>query len=47
MAEEQATARAYGTKAEIFPDMAHDMMLEASWQQVADRMLSWLAENGL
>lgn len=47
VAEEQATARAYGTEAEIFPDMAHDMMLEPNWQQVADRMLSWLQEHGL
>lgn len=47
VAEEQATARAYGTEAEIFPDMAHDMMLEPNWQQVADRILSWLQERGL
>jgi alpha-beta hydrolase superfamily lysophospholipase len=47
VAEEQTTARAYGTKAEIFPDMAHDMMLEPDWQQVADRILGWLQERGL
>ena len=45
--EVEATARTYGTPAEIFPDMAHDMMLEASWQAVADRMLGWLDELGL
>ncbi len=45
--EQQATAQAYGTKAEIFPDMAHDMMLESNWQQVADRILSWLQQQGL
>ncbi len=45
--EVEATARAYGTKAEIFPDMAHDMMLEASWQQVAERITVWLKERGL
>ncbi len=44
VAEQQATARAYGTKAEIFPDMAHDMMLEPNWQKVADRIISWLQE---
>jgi non-heme chloroperoxidase len=38
------TARVHGTRAEIFPDMAHAMMLEAAWQRVADRILSWLAE---
>lgn len=42
-----ATARAYNTHAEIFPNMAHDMMLEAGWQSVADRILGWLAERGL
>jgi pimeloyl-ACP methyl ester carboxylesterase len=45
--EVQATARAYNTAAGIFPDMAHDMMLEAGWQQVADRILAWLNERGL
>jgi alpha-beta hydrolase superfamily lysophospholipase len=47
VAEEQATARAYGTEAVVFPNMAHDMMLEANWQQVADRILGWLQEGGL
>jgi pimeloyl-ACP methyl ester carboxylesterase len=47
VAEEQATARAYGTEAEIFPDMAHDMMLEPNWQPVAERILRWLQEHGL
>ncbi len=45
--EVEATARAYGTKAEMFPDMAHDMMLESGWQSVADRILGWLSERGL
>jgi pimeloyl-ACP methyl ester carboxylesterase len=40
------TARAYGTKAEFFP-MAHDMMLESKWQQVADKILNWLKEKAL
>ncbi len=43
----EATAQAYGAQVEIFPDMAHDMMLEAGWQAVADRILSWLKEKGL
>ncbi|MBM3119550.1 MAG: alpha/beta hydrolase [Chloroflexi bacterium] len=43
----EATARAYNTKSEILPDMAHDMMLEAGWQTVADRIISWLKEQGL
>lgn len=45
--EIQATARAYHTQAEIFPGMAHDMMLEAGWRAVADRILDWLKEKGL
>jgi pimeloyl-ACP methyl ester carboxylesterase len=43
----QATARKYGTTAEIFPDMAHDVMLEADWKKVAQRILEWLEEKGL
>jgi pimeloyl-ACP methyl ester carboxylesterase len=40
----EATAKAYGARAEIFPDMAHAMMLEPGWQGVADRILRWLPE---
>jgi pimeloyl-ACP methyl ester carboxylesterase len=47
VAEEQATARAYGTEAIVFPDMAHDMMLEPGWPQVADRILDWVQECGV
>lgn len=46
-AEVEETARAYGTQAEFFPGVAHDMMLEAGWQAVADRLLGWLNEQGL
>jgi pimeloyl-ACP methyl ester carboxylesterase len=45
--EMEATARAYHTTAEILPNMAHDMMLEAGWQGVADRIVGWLGERGL
>lgn len=45
--EVEATARAYHTRAQIFPNMAHDMMLEAGWQSVADRILNWLTEQNL
>jgi len=44
--EIEATAQAYGTRAEFFPNMAHDMMLEDGWQTVADRILDWLNEQG-
>jgi pimeloyl-ACP methyl ester carboxylesterase len=47
VAEAEATAIAYGTEAVVFPGMAHDMMLEANWRQVADGMLGWLRERGL
>jgi hypothetical protein len=42
-----ATAKAYGVQAEIFPDMAHDMMLEKDWEAVARRILDWLNERGV
>lgn len=42
LAEVHATAAAYGTKAEIFPDMGHDMMLEPGWSAVAERIHAWL-----
>jgi pimeloyl-ACP methyl ester carboxylesterase len=45
--EVEATARTFDTWAVIFPGMAHDMMLEAGWQTVADRILLWLEERGL
>jgi alpha-beta hydrolase superfamily lysophospholipase len=43
--EVEATARAYHTKAEIIPDVAHNSMLELRWQSVADRILVWLNER--
>ncbi|MFH1981865.1 MAG: alpha/beta fold hydrolase [Pseudomonadota bacterium] len=42
-----ATAEAYGTTAEIFPGMAHDMMLEGHWQKVADRIIAWLRQMNI
>ncbi len=45
--EVEATARTYGTQAEIFPDMAHDIMLEPGWQKVSDRIIDWLKQKGL
>lgn len=43
----RATARAYGTQAVFFSDMAHDVMLEQGWQSVADRILEFLKERGI
>ena len=45
--EVRATARAYRTEAEIFPDMGHDMMLEPGWAAVAERIHVWLGARGL
>lgn len=40
-----ATARAYGVEAQFITGMAHNMMLEAGWRIVADRILHWLGEQ--
>ena len=45
--EVRATARAYGTTAEFFPQMGHNMMLEPGWQTVAERVDTWLQTRGL
>ena len=36
------TARYYGAESVTFPDLAHAMMLEGKWRQVADHLLHWL-----
>lgn len=41
------TAKIYATEAKIFPDMAHDVMLELRWEGVAGTILEWLDEKGL
>ena len=43
--EIEATARAYHTRCEIVPDVAHDSMLERRWGDVAERILGWLNER--
>ena len=45
--EVAATARAYRTKAEFFPGMGHNMMLEPGWADVAERIQIWLSERQL
>lgn len=40
--EVHATASAYRTEAEIFPNIGHDMMLEPEWEAVAERIHTWL-----
>jgi len=41
----EATARAYGEPVQIFPGMAHDIMLEPGWEEVAARILAWLQKQ--
>ena len=41
----EATARAYGAPVQIFPGMAHDMMLEPDWAAAAERILAWLGQQ--
>jgi alpha-beta hydrolase superfamily lysophospholipase len=43
--EIETTARTYRTQAVVVPGMAHDMMLEAGWQAVADQILEWLGKR--
>lgn len=47
MAEQRRTAHAYKTEAILYPNMAHDMMLERGWQMAADQILSWLGARNL
>lgn len=35
------TAKAYGVEAKIFPDMAHNMMKELNWRDVAKWIIRW------
>jgi pimeloyl-ACP methyl ester carboxylesterase len=41
------TARAYGTQAEFFPHLGHNVMLERGWAVVAQRIDAWLSARGL
>ena len=45
--EIEDTAKAYQSQPVMFPDMAHNMMLERNWESVADSILTWLDEKGL
>ncbi|MCP9496147.1 MAG: lysophospholipase [Pyrinomonadaceae bacterium MAG19_C2-C3] len=45
--ETKRTAQAYGADMKIFSDMAHDMMLEDDWENVASFMAEWFEARGL
>lgn len=38
----EATARSFGTRAEILPGLGHAMMLDRGWEAAARRILDWL-----
>ncbi len=42
----RATAKAHHTEAVIIPNIAHDIMLEANWKSVADKVLEWIEARG-
>lgn len=42
----QTTAALLGTKAHLFPEMGHGLMLEPGWEEVAETILAWLGEQG-
>lgn len=46
VSEVQHTAEVYGLKAEIFADMGHGMMLEDNWRGPAERIATWLEDQG-
>jgi non-heme chloroperoxidase len=41
----EATAALHGVAAEIVPDTAHAMMLDANWEQTASRLAAWLERS--
>ena len=44
--EIETTARLCHAQVEFFPNLAHDIMLEQNWHQVAGCILAWLLELG-
>ncbi len=46
-AEIEDLGKLYGADVTMLPDTAHDIMLEASWQAAADRMIAWLKEKNI
>ena len=43
----EQTGRAYQASFKIFPNMAHDMMLEDGWEAVAQYILEWLKTKNI
>jgi pimeloyl-ACP methyl ester carboxylesterase len=45
--EQRSLARAYDTEVTLFPNMAHQIMIENGWKEVAGKILSWLGGLGI
>ncbi|MDV6234837.1 alpha/beta hydrolase [Leptospira ellisii] len=43
--EVKRTAKIYGAESEIFPNMGHNLMLDAGWENVADRILRYFSPS--
>jgi len=43
----ESTGRAYRATVKVFPGMAHDMMLEDGWEDVAAYIRQWLKANNI
>ncbi len=43
----RSMAQHYGTTAQFIPEVAHDMMLEEHWQDVADVIIGWIQAHVL
>lgn len=42
----RGTAKAYGVEAKLYPDMAHNLMLDKGWEQVASDFSDWVRSIG-
>ena len=45
VAEERRTAEALNAKLIVFPEQAHNLMMEPAWQQVADMIDAWVTNE--
>jgi len=43
----KATARLYKAENEILENVSHDMMLDTAWEEVAEKIVTWLKQRGI